>query len=435
MKLRLASVLLVAIGLVLAIASAGAALAKVPPVDVLRVDGVIVPVVADYIARGISQAEGNGAAAVIIELSTPGGDYATTQRIVGSILNSTVPVIVFVSPAGGWAGSAGTFITLSAHIAAMAPGSRIGAAHPVTPGTTLTPTEEQKITEDAAAFMRSIAALRGRDPDFAESAVRQSRSFSADEAIRDKLVDLTAANVDDLLSKVDGRTVRLAGGQSVTLSIKGSAREPVPMNFVESFLQAISNPNVAYVLLTLGGLGVIAELFNPGMTLPGVLGGACLLLGFYALGVLNAYWGGVMLIILAFALLIADVFVTSHGILTAGGIAILVLGSLILFSGSPAAIQVNRGLIAGIAIAMGLFFIFIVAASVKGQRRKSVTGREGLIGQSGTAITPLEPEGIVAVEGARWTAIAEGEKVEVGEQVVVTCVDGLRLTVKKKPKE
>src|SRR3990172_583163 len=417
--LRLSSLLLILVGLFVAVVAPGAGLAASSRVDIMHIDGVIVPVVGDYVDRGIRQAEANGASAVIIELSTPGGDYATTQRIVGTILNSKVPVIVYVSPSGGWAGSAGTFITLAAHIAAMAPGSRIGAAHPVTPGTELTPTEQEKITNDAAAFIRSIAILRGRDPDRAESAVRQSRSFSVDEALDGKLIDLRADSLTDLLTQVDGRKVAMAGGQAVTLSTTDVVLNLLPMNGIEAFLQVISNPNIAYILLTIGSIGIIAELYNPGAIFPGVIGGISLLVGFYSLGVLNAYWGGVLMIMLAFGLLMADVFVTSHGILTAGGIATLVMGSLVLFSGSPAAIQVNRGLIAGVTIAIAAFFVFIVAAVVRRQRRKAVTGREGLMGQTGIVATSLDPEGVVSVDGERWTATSTGDKVEPGEELVV----------------
>lgn len=426
--------LLVVAGILLAVVTPSAALAAGPTVDVLHIDGIIVPTVGDYISRGIRVAESDGAQALVIELNTPGGDYATTVSIVQSIFASNVPVIVYVSPVGGWAGSAGTFITLAGHVAAMAPASRIGAAHPVSPGSDLTPTEEQKITEDAAAFIRSIATLRGRDPNLAETAVRQSRSFSVDEAIRGKLVDLQASDLNDLLNQVNDRIVTLSSGKTVLLSTGSASQRQLPMSGIESFLQTISNPNVAYLLLAVGGLGVIAELFNPGMALPGILGGACLLLGFYALGVLNAYWGGVLLIILSFALLIADVFVSSHGILTVGGLATMVLGSLILFTGGPAAIQVNRGLIAGVTITLGAFFLFIVAAVIKGQRLKAVTGREGLIGQFGVAATSLNPEGMVAIFGERWAAISCGPKIEQGEDVVVTHVEGLKLTVEKKKK-
>lgn len=421
-------------GIFLAMITPSSVLASAPTVDVLHIDGIIVPTVGDYVSRGIRVAEADGAAALVIELNTPGGDYATTVSIVQSILESNVPVIVYVSPAGGWAGSAGTFITLAGHIAAMAPGSRIGAAHPVSAGSDLTPTEEQKITEDAAAFIRSIADLKGRDPSLAETAVRQSRSFSVDEAIKGKLVDLQASDIKDLLNQLNDRVVTLSTGTTVLLSTGSASLRQIPMSGIESFLQTISNPNVAYVLLAVGALGIIAELFNPGMALPGILGIACLLLGFYALGVLNAYWGGVLLIILSFALLITDVFVSSHGILTVGGLATMVLGSMILFTGGPAAIQVNRGLIAGVTITLGVFFLFIVAAVIKGQRRKAVTGREGLIGQFGIAATPLNPDGMVAICGERWAAVAHGSHVEPGEDVVVTCVEGLKLTVEKKRK-
>ncbi len=431
---RITYLALIAASLVLAVLFPSTGMAKNTQVDIVHVDGVIVPVVGDYIKRTISDAEKDGSVAVVIELNTPGGAYDTTQEIVETILNSKVPVIVYVSPTGGWAGSAGAFITLAAHIAAMAPGSRIGAAHPVTPGTELTPTMQEKITEDAAAFMRSIATLRHRDPELAESAVRQSRSFSVDEAIKGNLVDIRASDLDDLFAQVNGRQVTLSDRRTVLLNTATVDKHRVPMNRIESFLQTISNPNVAYILLTLGGLGLMAELFNPGMIFPGVIGATCLLLGFYALGVMNAYWGGVLLILLAFGLLIADVFVTSHGILTAGGIATLVLGSLILFTGSPAAMQVNRGLIAGVAIGLGAFFLFIVAAAVRGQKRRPVTGREGLIGEIGVATSPLEPDGMVSVVGERWAATATGGPVQAGEEVVVTKVEGLRVTVTKRQK-
>ncbi|MBI2858207.1 MAG: nodulation protein NfeD [Chloroflexi bacterium] len=428
---RLVYLSLIALGLFLSVYPT-AGIAKAPRIDIVHVDGIIVPVVGDYIERSVHNAENDGSAAVIIELSTPGGAYDTTQEIVETILNSKVPVIVYVSPTGGWAGSAGAFITISAHVAAMAPGSRIGAAHPVTPGTELTPTMQEKITEDAAAFMRSIAALRGRDLELAESAVRQSRSFSVDEAIKGKLVDIRANDMADLLAQIDDRTIKLSSGQSVVLDTSGAELREAPMNTIESFLQMISNPNIAYILLALGGLGLIAELFNPGMIFPGIIGATCLLLGFYALGMLNAYWGGILLILLAFGLLIADVFVTSHGILTAGGLATLVLGSLILFNGSPASIQVSRSLIAGVVIAFGLFFFFIVAAAIRGQKSKAVTGREGLEGQVGVAATPLNPEGMVAVEGERWAAEAIDGNVEPGQEVIVSRIEGLKLFVTKK---
>ncbi|MEW6033341.1 MAG: nodulation protein NfeD [Chloroflexota bacterium] len=432
---RLLKLLTFFAGLVLAalapVSSAGGAS---PPITLLRVEGAIVPVVADYIERGISAAESRHDAAVVIELSTPGGLYDTTQRIVERILNARVPVIVYVSPAGGWAGSAGTFITLAAHVAAMAPGSRIGAAHPVSGGGELTTAQEEKVTEDAAAFIRSIAQLRGRDPERAESAVRQSRSFSDAEALQANLIDIRAETMEDLLSQVNGRKVTTAGGQEVILNISGAVLHDTGMSRVERFLQVVSNPNIAYVLLSIGSIGIIAELYNPGTVFPGVIGGTSLLLGFYSLGVLNAYWGGVLLILLAFALFIAELFVTSHGLLAVGGVATLSIGSLILFSGNPQALQVSRGLIAGVVIAVTAFFVFVIAAVVRAQRRRAVTGREGMVGQTGTAVTRLDPDGIVLVEGERWAATAIGEGVEQGEEVLVTGVKGLKVTVAKKQK-
>ncbi|MBI2856711.1 MAG: nodulation protein NfeD [Chloroflexi bacterium] len=404
-----------------------------PTVSVLRVEGTIVPVVAQYIDRGLDEAEQRGDAAVVIELSTPGGLYDTTQEIVTRILNARVPVIVYVSPAGGWAGSAGTFITLSAHVAAMAPGSRIGAAHPVSGGGTLTPTQEAKVTEDAAAFMRSIARLRGRDLDRAEAAVRQSRSFSDEEALQGNLIDLRADTLAGLLARVHGRKVTLADGREVTLNTSPATTRPLGMNSIERFLQMISNPNIAYILLTIGSIGIIAELYNPGMIFPGVVGGVSLLLGFYTLGVLNAYWGGVLLILLAFALFVADIFVPSHGILTAGGIVALTVGSLMLFSRNPSILQVNLGLVVAVVVAISAFFVFVIAAVVRGQRRKAVTGREGLVGQTATVVTPLAPHGVVLVEGERWAATAAGQSIEAGEEVVVDRLEGLTLFVSKKP--
>lgn len=413
--------------------SAGPAVAA--PVYVVKVDGPIVPVVAAYLERGIARAEAADAIC-IIELNTPGGLYETTQRIVSRILNARVPVVVFVSPAGGWAGSAGTFITMAAHVAAMAPGSRIGAAHPVAlspSGEEMPSVQEQKITEDAAAWVRSIAQMRGRDPTKAELAVRESKSYTDQEALAGKLIDLRAADLADLLRQLHGREVTLSGGTKVVLKTSPTSVNREEMTRVEQFLFTISNPNLAYVLMTVGLLGIVLELYNPGAILPGVLGGVSLLLALYALGTLNAYWGGILLILLAFALFVAEAFIVSHGLLTVGGIASLVFGSLMLFShGSPFP-EISLGLIVGMAGALGAFFAFAVGAVVRGQRRQVVTGKEGLIGTVGKVLTPLKPEGTVLLEGERWWARAEGEEeVESGAAVVVTGLEGLKLRVKRK---
>lgn len=411
----------------------GASAASDPTVTVLRVDGPIVPVVGEYVDRGIAAAESRNDTAVIIELNTPGGLYDTTQKIVERILNARVPVVVYVSPAGGWAGSAGAFITLSANIAAMAPGSRIGASTPVGGSGQLDPAMQEKVTEDAAAFMRSIATLRGRDPDRAESAVRQARSFSDTEALQGNLIDLRAQTLSDLLDQIDGRRVTLAGGREVTLQTSGATTRDQEMSLIERFLQIISNPNVAYILLTLGSIGIIVELYNPGTIFPGVVGGVSLLLGLYSLGVMNANWAGAALILLAFGLFVADLFVTSHGVLTAGAIAALIAGSLMLFSGNPGALQVSKYVIAAVVVTLSLFFVFALAAVVRARMRKPVTGREFIVGRPGRAITPLSPEGMVLVDGERWSATTvDGQPLEPGEDVVVTRIDGLLLTVSKK---
>ncbi|MCX8126207.1 MAG: nodulation protein NfeD [Dehalococcoidia bacterium] len=407
--------------------------AAAPLVRVLEVHGDIVPVVADYLDKAITRAENDGAAVVVIKLSTPGGLLDTTQRIVQRILNARVPIVVYVSPAGGWAGSAGTFITIAAHVAAMAPGSRIGAATPVAMGTELPEEMKKKVTEDAAAFIRSIAEMRGKDPEQAENAVTEARSYSDSEALARRLIDIRAKDLDDLLNQLDGRKVKLTGDREVVINTRGYVVEAHEMNFVESLMHVISNPNIAYLLLSLASIGLIVEISNPGLIFPGVFGGICLLLAFYSLGVLNASWGGVALIMLAFGLLVADLFVASHGVLTAGGVVSMVLGSLMLFSGGASyGLEVNRGLIAGVVTFVTAFFVFVLGAIVRGQRRRPAVGREEMVGQTARALTRLAPRGTVFFQGERWDAELDGGSVEAGEEVIVTKVDGLKLLVRRK---
>ena len=407
-------------------------------IHVLRVEGTIVPAVYNYINRGISQAEERGAGVCIIELDTPGGLLDTTDKIVGRIMNADVPVVVYVSPKGAWAASAGTFITISAHIAAMSPGTTIGAAHPVSGGGEEIPEEQmKKITEFSAKWIETIAMERGRNFEEARLAVTESKSFRDDEALENNLIDLRADSLESLISQIDGWEVTLASGQEVTVDTTGYGVVRNEMNGVERFLQVISDPNIAYILLTLATIGLVTEVSNPGMIFPGVAGGLSLILAFYSLGVLSAYWGGVFLILLAVGLFVAELFVTSHGALTAGGIAALVIGSLILFSHtySSPAMEVNRGLIAGVAIAVACFLIFVIGAIIRGQRRRKATGAEGMIDGVAVAKTPLDPMGTVLAKGELWTAATEGEKVERGEEVIITKVEGLKLWVIKKLKK
>ncbi len=304
-----------------------------------------------------------------------------------------------------------------------------------TSGEGLPETQEEKITEDAAAWIRSLAELRGRDPHHAELAVRESKSYTDSEALENNLIDLRANNIADLLLKLEGMKVTLSSGEEVVFETADSAIDAVDMTGIERFLLAISDPNIAYILLTIGTIGIIAELYNPGAIFPGVVGGVSLLLAFYSLGVLDAYWGGVLLILLAFALFMAELFIVSHGILTVGGIASLTGGSLILFSGAPAAMEVDRGLIAVVVFVVVAFFAFVLAAVIRAHRRQATTGREGLLGRVVVAQNALDPVGTIMGEGERWTATVEYGRVEPGEEVIITKVEGLSLRVRKNKPE
>ena len=427
------------IWLVLPIAAGlgGSLIAAASPttVEILTVDGTIVPVIADYIERGISQAEENGATVCIIELDTPGGLLDSTEEIVQKIMNADVPVVVYVSPKGAWAASAGTFITLSAHVAAMTPGTTIGAAHPVSgSGEEIPEDQMQKIVEFSAKWMRTIAEERGRNMEEAELAVRESKSFTDVDALENNLIDLRANNLEDLISQIDGWEVTLTSGEEVVIDTADYVQTRNEMNAIEQLLHTISDPNIAYILLSLASVGLIVEISNPGLIFPGVAGGISLCLAFYSLGVLDAYWGGIALILLAVGLFIAEYFTTAFGLLTAGGVASLVMGSLILFTHTPG-VEVSKGLIAGVTVGVTAFAIFILGAIIRGQRQRKATGAEGMIGTIAIAKTPLDPTGTVLSQGELWTATSEGGKVAPGEEVIINKVEALKLGVTKKPKE
>jgi len=410
--------------------------ADTPSVKVLRVEGTIVPIVADYIDRGISQAEDENATVCIIELDTPGGLLGSTEEIVQRIMNADVPVVVYVSPKGAWAASAGTFITLSAHIAAMTPATTIGAAHPVAAGGEEIPEEQmQKIVEFSAKWMETIAEERGRNIEEARLAVTESKSFTDVDALSANLIDLRADNLESLISQINGWEVTLASGVEVTINTTGYELIRDEMNFVESFLHAISDPNIAYILLSIGSIGIIAEIYNPGMFFPGIVGAISLLLAFYSLGVLDARWGGILLILLAFGLFIGEVLTITFGLFTAGGIAALILGSLILFPRGSPLFTVDPWLIAVVVILVAGFFAFVIQRVVRTYRRQAYTGREELVGKTAVVQVALNPEGIVLFKGERWTAVSEKGGVKPGEEVIINKVDGLKLYVNKKTKD
>ncbi len=427
-KLRFTYIAVLAILWVTAFVSSGVN-AGSAGIEVLSVDGTIVPVIANYLDRGISQAEANGSVACIIELNTPGGLLNATEDIVQRILNAEVPIVVYVSPSGSWAASAGTFITIAAHVAVMAPGTSIGAAHPVTVGEEMPEEVSKKVTEYSAAWIRSIAEMRGRNIEQAELAVSESKSFTASEALEAQLIDFQADDMESLIRQINGQKVTLADGREIIIDTSDYILGRNEMNPVERFLHVISDPNIAYILLSLATIGLITEISNPGLIFPGVVGGLCLFMAFYSLGVLNAYWAGLFLILLAFGLFVAEVFTPTFGILTAGGVVSLIIGSLVLFSNSSPAMQVNRGLIAVVTILIAAFIAFIVGAVVRGQRRRIATGAEGLIDRVAIAKTDLAPKGTVLVDGELWKAEVDNGKVESGEEVTVTKVEGLKLLV------
>ncbi len=417
------------------------------PIYVAGITGQIAPVTARYCARVIGSAEDRRSSAVVIILDTPGGDYNATQEIVTTISNSRVPVVVFVAPAGGWAASAGTFITLSANVAAMAPGSRIGAAHPVIEGNPIQGQSDQntssgqpdttqsiyyqKITEDASAWVRSLAQTHGRNQLAAEQAVRESRSYSDTEALDQHLIDLRAKDLPDLLQQLQGRTVTLSSGSQVRLQTLDAPVVNLPMSDLEKFLLALCDPNLAYILLIAGMAGLMAEIYHPGLILPGVVGGISMLLGLYALGTLDAYWGGIMLIILAFGFFIAEAFTFTHGALGAGGVISLIIGSLLLFSNQPNGPRVSVWLIILTALCFTMLLALLVALVMRGQRQPIKTGKESLPGQSAISRTALDPSGTVFVDGELWNAVSESGNILEGERVVITGIVGLTLRVRR----
>jgi len=401
------------------------------PVAMIDLDGAIPPVTARLLTAAIERAQAERAQALIVRLNTPGGLERSMRSMAQAILNAEIPVIVYVAPTGARAASAGVFITMAAHVAAMAPATNIGAAHPVTIGGGDTGKEMgKKIENDAAAFARSLAAERGRNVDWAEKAVRASVSVTEREAVKLKVVDLVAESVPDLLAKIDGRTVKTARGP-VTLATRDALVKPIEVRFRDRFLALITDPNVAYILMMVGMLGIFFELQNPGVVLPGVIGGISLILAFFAFQSLPINWAGVLLILFGVALLIAEIKVVSHGVLTAGGVVAMVLGSFMLYEAPEVGFRVSWTVILPTVGATAGLVVWAVSAGVRAMMKSPVTGASGMIGRVVVARSALGPEGQVQVDGEIWRAVSEGEAIPAGEKVRVTAVDGLTLKVSR----
>ena len=396
----------------------------------IKIDGAINPVVATYIHRSIEKASGENAACLLIHLNTPGGLLKSTRIIVGDILESPIPVIVYVSPAGAHAGSAGVFVTLAADIAAMAPGTNIGAAHPITMQGTPDSIMNSKSTNDAAAFIRTIAEYRNRNLEWAEDAVRQSVAITANEALQKNIIDLIASNDRELLNQIDGKLIK-RDSSSFVLHTRGAAIQILEMGFTEKLLNIISDPDIAYILLMLGLLGLLFELFNPGIIFPGIIGFISLVLAFYALNTLPVNYAGLALIVFGVVLLLLEIKVVSHGMLAIGGIVALLAGSLMLIRpGSGLELmRISRALIIStVAITSG-FFLFVIGMGIKAQRRKPVTGIDGMMGESAETIETLNPAGRVRIHGEIWNAVSISGSIGKGEKVRVTELKNLTLYV------
>jgi membrane-bound serine protease (ClpP class) len=406
-------------------------------VEVATVKGMINSLTAKYIERAIKRAEKHGAAALLIELDTPGGEVEAMREIVKQMFAAPMPVMVFVYPPGARAGSAGVFITLAADVAAMSPGTNIGAAHPVAGGGRDIEGElGKKITNDMAAFARSIAEKQGRNEEWAERAVRESVSATEKEALELRIIDYIARDLDDLLLVAEGHALSSRhGGKSLKLQPAVIMR--TPMNIQEKIIHFIVNPNVAYLLLTIGILGIMAELYNPGTLAPGLVGAICIILFLIATSVLPLNWGGLTLIILAVIMFILELYVVSFGMLTVGGIIVFVLGSAMLFREVTPAfplmpeLSVDPWLIGGLTAGASAFFFLTLRTVLRAQRFEPQTMESSLVGERGIATSGIGISGTVQVHGELWSARAEGGEIEEGEEVVIVGVEGLKLRVRK----
>ena len=414
----------------MAVLALGQASEGPPRVVRIAVDSIIHPVAEQFISESLAEADAQGADLFVIELSTPGGLLTSTREIIQEMLGAETPVAVFVSPSGSHAASAGFFLLMAADVAAMAPGTNTGAATPVGgQGEDVEGDIGEKVKEDAAAQIRSLAARNGRDADLAESAVLEAKSFTAEEALEAGLIDLIAEDLDDLLAGIDGRVLESGRDEPLTLRTADAEVSSLEMSPFQRLLSAIAHPNIAYILMTLGGLGLYFELSNPGAILPGVVGAICLILAFFALSVLPVNYAGIALILLAVVFFIAEIKVVSYGLLTVGGLISLVLGSLMLFKSADPAIRVSLDVIFSITLFAGAVVAFLLWMVVRVHRSQVTTGVEGLVSKLAEARTDLEPRGKVFVWGEIWHAVADSP-VAAGQTVEITAVDGMTLRVR-----
>ena len=403
-----------------------------PVVYQINIDGIINPASAGFIVDSIREAEEREAACLVIHMDTPGGLMESMRTIVKRILSSQVPIVVYVAPSGSRAGSAGVFITLAAHVAAMAPGTNIGAATPVQMGEQKMSEEMQaKIMNDTVAFIKTIAKQRGRNVEWAEEAVREGVSATDEEALKLGIIDMVVPSMGDLLAKIDGLKVAMSSGEEATLRTAGAEVTTLQMSFRERFLDLISNPNIAYILLMLGIYGLFFELYNPGAIIPGVVGGICLILAFFALQMLPINYAGVALIVLGIIMLVAEIKITSYGVLSIGGVIALLLGSIMLIDSPADYLRISFwNLILPVVLVSAGFFLLALTLVVRTHRRRPTTGREGLVGEIGVAHTDLRPTGLIELHGELWNAEAD-QVVKSGGRVQVVAVDGMYVKVTK----
>jgi membrane-bound serine protease (ClpP class) len=400
-----------------------------PFVMVATYDGVINPVSAEYLHDALASAEASGAHALIIALNTPGGLDSSMRLIIKDLTGATIPVIVYVSPSSARAASAGVFITMAAHVAAMAPGTNIGAAHPVNMGGgEMDKTMKEKVENDSVAYIKSIAQQRERNAAWAEDAVRKSVSVTEREALKLKVVDVVADDLPALLKQLDGRRITLPSGPTV-LKTAGAGLQEFPMGLRLEWLKTISDPNIAYLLMTIGTIGIIAELYSPGAILPGIVGAISLILAFYSFQSLPVNYAGVLLFLLGIVFFVLEASVTSYGLLAIGGVLAMLIGSVMLIKSDAEFLRISWSVIVPVITLAAAFTLLSVAMGMRAMRRRPATGREEMVGLVGVAKTALAPRGQLAVHGELWEAVSE-QPLSPGDEAEITGVDGLRLHVK-----